>query len=94
MSNPVLSPPPSHVGDVNSYSWKKWFNELFDRVGSGPFSVPGYTVAGLPSATNNGSTSNDLFSSIVFVSDESGGATLAFSDGTNWRRVTDNNIVS
>jgi hypothetical protein len=28
------------------------------------------------------------------VSNETGGAVLAFSDGTNWRRVTDRNIIA
>ncbi len=31
---------------------------------------------------------------VVFVSNETSGATLAFSDGTNWRRVQDRVIVS
>jgi Protein of unknown function (DUF2793) len=31
---------------------------------------------------------------LVVVSDEAGGATLAFSDGTDWRRVTDRAVVS
>jgi hypothetical protein len=31
---------------------------------------------------------------MVYVSNESGGAVVAFSDGTNWRRVTDRAIVS
>lgn len=30
----------------------------------------------------------------VIVTDESGGAVMAFSDGSNWRRVTDRAIVS
>ena len=30
----------------------------------------------------------------IFVSNEAGGAVPAFSDGTNWRRVTDRAIVS
>ena len=30
----------------------------------------------------------------IYVSDETGGAVLAFSDGTNWRRVTDRAVVS
>jgi hypothetical protein len=45
-----------------------------------------YTVATLPSATNVGQ--------IIYVSDETGGAVIAFSDGTNWRRVTDRAIVA
>lgn len=31
---------------------------------------------------------------IIYVTDEAGGAVLAFSDGTNWRRVTDRAVVS
>jgi hypothetical protein len=45
-----------------------------------------YTVATLPSAATAGQ--------FIYVSDESGGATPAFSDGTNWRRVADRAIVS
>lgn len=30
---------------------------------------------------------------IVYVSDAAGGAVTAFSDGTNWRRMTDRTIV-
>lgn len=45
-----------------------------------------YTVAGLPSASIAGG--------MIYVSNESGGAVMAFSDGTNWRRVTDRAIVS
>lgn len=30
----------------------------------------------------------------VFVTDETGGAVMAFSDGTNWRRVTDRALIS
>ncbi len=45
-----------------------------------------YTVATLPSASVAGG--------MVYVSNASGGATVAFSDGTNWRRVQDRAIVS
>lgn len=30
----------------------------------------------------------------IYVTDESGGATPAFSDGTNWRRTSDRAIIS
>jgi hypothetical protein len=49
--------------------------------------LPIYTVLTLPDATKN--TGGQ-----VYVSDESGGAVPAFSDGTNWRRVTDRVIVT
>ena len=46
-----------------------------------------YTVATLPTASLwEGAT--------IYVSDETGGAVMAFSDGTNWRRFTDRVIVS
>jgi hypothetical protein len=47
-----------------------------------------YTVATVPSASTAGAGAE------IFVTDESGGAVPAFSDGTNWRRVTDRNIIS
>lgn len=50
--------------------------------------LPSYTVAGLGSLTANPA------GQFVFCSDESGGSVPAFSDGTNWRRVTDRAIVS
>lgn len=50
--------------------------------------APSYTVAGVPSASTLGAGST------IYVSDESGGAVLAFSDGTDWRRVTDRAVIS
>ena len=46
-----------------------------------------YTVLTLPAAAT-------YPRGVVYVSNEAGGATLAFSDGTNWRRVQDRNVVS
>ena len=48
--------------------------------------APSYTVSTLPNPTTP--------AQIIFVSNESGGAVMAFSDGTNWRRFTDRVIVS
>jgi len=31
---------------------------------------------------------------LIYVEDESGGAVLAYSDGSDWRRVTDRAVVS
>lgn len=53
---------------------------------NGIIGVRSYAVAGLPAATQA--------QRIIYVSDETGGATLAFSDGTNWRRVQDRAVVS
>lgn len=61
-----------------------WVEQL--RRGPQPLSI--YTIAaGLPDATK-------FRGSQIAVSDESGGFVTAFSDGTNWRRVTDRAICS
>ena len=51
------------------------------------FQLKTYTVSGVPSAAT-------YPRGTVYVSNESGGAVPAFSDGTNWRRVTDRAIIS
>jgi hypothetical protein len=57
------------------------------RLATGaPLGLCSYTVATLPTATPAGQ--------LVYVSNEVGGATPAFSDGTNWRRVSDGAGVS
>ena len=57
------------------------------KIGA-PLPLRVYAVLGLPDPTQfiNGD--------YIFVSDETGGPIPAFSDGTNWRRVTDRAIVS
>jgi len=49
--------------------------------------APVYTVSTVPVAAGK-------IGAQIFVSNESGGAVIAFSDGTNWRRVTDRAIIS
>lgn len=46
-----------------------------------------HTVAGVPDATS-------FTGAMIFVSDETGGSVPAFSDGVNWRRVTDRAVIS
>jgi hypothetical protein len=48
--------------------------------------LPSYTVSSLPSAATA--------AQFVYVTNDAGGPVPAFSDGTNWRRVTDRAIVS
>lgn len=55
---------------------------------SGPVRLGTYTVATVPSASASGA------GSIIYVSDETGGAVSAFSDGTDWRRMTDRAVIS
>jgi len=54
-----------------------------------PIQLPTYTVAGLA-----GAPASVLTRCQIFVSNETGGPTVAYSDGTNWRRVYDNAVVS
>ena len=52
-----------------------------------PLMLESYTVATVPDAT--------LWEgSLIYVSDEAGGAVPAFSDATSWRRVTDRAVIS
>ncbi|MEH6525915.1 MAG: hypothetical protein V7723_07555 [Sneathiella sp.] len=46
-----------------------------------------YTVLTVPDA-------GKYEAAIIYVSNDAGGAVLAFSDGTNWRRVTDRAVIS
>ena len=46
-----------------------------------------YTVATLPDATLQAGMT-------AYCSDETGGAVIVFSDGTNWRRSTDRAVAS
>lgn len=57
-----------------------------------PLPLKEYTVATLPTASLY--RESGTFCGLIAVSDETGGYTLAFSDGTNWRRVQDRSIVS
>ena len=63
--------------------WQSYFRRLGERATA----LPSFTVATLPSAPDNPQM-------MVYVSNETGGAVPAFSDGTNWRRVTDRAIVA
>ena len=55
---------------------------------AGPIRCGSSTVAALPPAPVSGAGAS------IYVSNESGGPVLAFSDGINWRRVTDRAVVS
>jgi hypothetical protein len=76
---PIQTPIPSNV-------WSIWFSQVWKAL-SGPLKMSIYTVASLPDATINEG-------GLIYVSNETGGAVAAFSDGTNWRRVTDRAVVS
>ena len=69
-------------------TWVLFFvaiKKLLDN--SQPQQVPAYTVADVPDAT--------LYEGfVIYVSNEAGGKTLAFSDGAAWRRVQDRAVIS
>ncbi len=91
LARPVLPAPPAinAFRDVTRYllSLVQTLSQyLFEvsTVVNGP--LASYTVTTLPLATQAGH--------LIYVTNETGGATVAFSDGTNWRRVQDRAIVS
>lgn len=49
--------------------------------------LPIFAKADLPSAS-------DYLRCIIYVSDDVGGATIAFSDGSDWRRVQDRAVIA
>ena len=65
-----------------------WRDALVLVAASGTPRLPAAAKAALPSAASAGG------GAVIYVPDESGGAVLAFSDGTAWRRVTDRATVS
>lgn len=68
-------------------TWNRWFQSVVKALTGGePLPLASYTIAELPTPTS--------FPSIIYVSNESGGSVPAFSDGNNWRRVTDRAIVT
>lgn len=81
----VLYPKPNQFGE-----WKQWASRLVQslekRQALKPLQLVEFSVSNLPSAAQAGI--------MIYVLDESGGAVPAFSDGTDWRRVTDRAVVS
>lgn len=67
-------------------NWREMDTQI-DRAIAAAKTLPVFTVATLPSAA-------DYPYTFIYVSDESGGAQPAFSDNTNWRRLTDRAVVS
>ena len=104
VGNDLTAPPLSNAEGKLDYKWYTWFNGIYERLKKGPFKVDGFTVANLTNPTGNllakdfaritGTAQQAVYTNIVFVINEVGGPTLAFSDGTNWRRVQDRAIIT
>jgi len=76
-------------GAGNPVYWTELFRIAFTKVkASVPFQLPSYSKNALPSASSMGA------GTMIYVHDDSAGPTVAFSDGTNWRRVHDRNVVA
>lgn len=73
--------------------WYQYFREqdvalrALIAIANGETPLNSYAVANVPAAADNEGA-------LIYVSDEAGGAVPAFSDGTDWRRVTDRNVIS
>ena len=79
-----------NFNEVRSVAWRtivEAFSLSVETDSQLLFQAKTYTVAGLPSAAT-------YPRGIAYVSNESGGAVLAFSDGSAWRRCTDRAVVS
>ena len=74
--------------DVKRIAW----NAIIEAFGLSDasmivFQAASYTVTTLPSAAT-------YPRGVIYIGNEAGGATIAFSDGTNWRRAQDRAVVS
>lgn len=82
---------PSSNNVANTFTWRVANTNNEDlSLREGVLELMEYTVIGVPAAAN----SRAGFSGVVVITNESGGRTLATSDGTNWRRVSDGAIIS
>ena len=57
------------------------------ETSGGPVEFPRYAVLSVPDASA-------YIGHMIYVTNETGGTVMAFSDGTNWRRVTDRAVIS
>ena len=100
MSDPIVQKPDQAdaIGIVNgdvvdaTTQMQNFLDELQQKLNDNLLGdvvrLTSFTVATLPPVPAVASPS------LIYVSDETGGAVPAFSDGTNWRRVTDRAIVA
>lgn len=86
---PILAD--SDGGQIANFRLQTFFDEIEERLNTNLLGdvvqLPVYTVLTLPDASLHQGGQ-------VFVSNETGGAVTAFSDGLDWRRTTDRAVVS
>lgn len=93
---PKLRPIPwSQDPEINKYlsDVELWIKQVYDNL-TGITELQSFTVANLANIPATDFDPSTGRAATIYVSDATGGATLAFSDGTNWRRVQDRVIVS
>jgi hypothetical protein len=82
---------PSDPGAGSIRATNAVFSGTLAVTGAATFSAAAvfasFTVGTVPSAAT-------FVRGMIYVSNESGGATLAYSNGTNWKRVYDNENIS
>lgn len=84
----------SAIVDAGVAAWELqiFFDDLVQKLNDNVLGQavqhPSYTVAEANALTISPA------GGAIYVSDETGGGVLAFSDGTNWRRVTDRAVIS
>lgn len=78
-------------GIVNvSDEWQTYFDDLdfsIDLFLGNSLAIPQYTVGTVPTASDN-------TLGLIGVTDEVGGATPAWSDGTDWLRFSDGAVIT
>lgn len=73
--------------DPKLYSdWREWAERAFRQQAEAPPRLPHYSVNNLPKANRDGM--------LIYVPDETGGGTVAFSEGGSWLRVQDRSVVA
>lgn len=83
--------PTPRGGDPQSLrNWGMSLVAVITRRFALPVRGESFTVATLPPADADRYGEGTM----IYVSDETGGGVMAFSDGTDWRRVTDRAVVS
>jgi len=85
MAKPPLQGQITDETGLVSRLWMQFFISLLSN--DAPVQLRSYTVATVPTAAT-------FKGCMIYVSNESGGAVPAFSDGSAWRRVTDRVIIS
>lgn len=76
---------------LNGVLGGRFRGDTYPSFVKGPFRPGSFTVASVPDPADPVASGAGA---MIYVSDESGGPVIAFSDGTNWRRCTDRNVIS